>query len=230
MKKIFVIIFLVLSSCSPIATEMPSDASILTDSGCNLPCWYGINIGSTTKDELLKILANTSFVNRDSITITKSINKLFDERVHFTMGRGPKSLKVDSRDTVIQNYLYSGDIAIRNNKVVQIILAGELGITFQRLVDIFGEPSYLIPFPTTGGHIWVESINPSQGLDFGFRAEDHNSELTPDTPISQIMLFDTKLYDEMKQHKLFFYSLYTTSIEKYGWKGFGRLDLYLRNE
>ena len=91
MKKILIIISLALASCSPLAakTPVPTPTSILTSSDCNLPCWHGITIATTTKQELLAILGGMSIVNQDSITVTKSVGDLFEERVTFTMGEGP---------------------------------------------------------------------------------------------------------------------------------------------
>lgn len=227
MKRMFATILLLLISCSPIATKIPTDNPVFANSGCTLPCWYGIQIGSTTKQELLDILSTILIVNQDSVTVTQSINSIFDERIYFTMGKGPKRLALDNGDTVSQDYLWSGDIAILNGKAVQIILNGDLGITFQQLIDIFGEPDYVIPSYTPGWHIWVEAINPSKGLDFGYRAGDLHSELAPDTPVDQIKLFDAKLYDDMVQNKMFFYLLSgSANIEEYGWKGYGSIDTY----
>ena len=124
-----------------------------------------------------------------------------------------------------------GDVALLNDKVEKLVLNGDLGITFQQVIDLFGEPGYVIPSYTPGGHVWVEAINPSRGLDFGYRADDLQAEITPNTPIAQIKLFDAGLYDQMIDHKLFVYLLAGIGdIERFAWQGYGTISMYWHNE
>ncbi|SRR6266498_5760093 len=231
MKKILIIILLGLASCSLMTTKTPVATSILTNSDCNLPCWHGITIGRTTKQELLDILGSLAIVNQHSITVIKSADTLFDERVNFTMGEDATYFKLDNGGSVKQDYLWLGDVALLNDKVEQIVLTGDVGLSFQQGIDIFGEPNYLLPSYTPGMHIWVEALNPSKGLDFGYRADDLDSEITANTPIRQIKLFDAELYDQMVDNKMFQYLLSRSGdIERYAWKGYGKIRMYWHTE
>ncbi|HLO34121.1 MAG TPA: hypothetical protein VK249_33560 [Anaerolineales bacterium] len=227
MKTLLVIILLVLTACSPIPTTKPGEHSILADSNCTLPCWHGITPGSTTKQELLQVLSGLPLVNQDSITVTRSVNEAFDEYVEFTMGEGPVYLKQDQGAPLKQDYVWSGTAALRNDRVLEIDLRGDLGLTFGGLVDRFGEPTYLIPSPTPGLHIWVEALDPSKGLDFGYRADDEDSEITPGTPITGILLFDPASYQELTAHQTFLYQAHgPRQIEAQLWKGYGKIRMY----
>jgi len=117
------------------------------------------------------------------------------------------------------------------DKVEWIILTGDLGMSFQQVIDIFGEPGYVIPSYTPGGHVWVEAINPSRGVDFGYRADDLQAEITSNTPIEQIKLFDTRLYDQMIDTRQFRYLLaHSGDIERFAWKGYGTISMYWHKE
>jgi hypothetical protein len=223
MKRLLNIVLLVLTSCSFLITKSPDKNSVFAESSCSLPCWYEIAVGKTTKQELLSILNNISIVNQDSITVSES-DTIFNERVFFTMGKGPQFFKLDDGGTVKTDYLWSGNIDILNNKVARIDFAGDLGLTIQQVVNIFGVPSYAIPFYTHGGHIRVELINPTQGVEFGYRADGFASELTPDIKIDLLTIFDATLYNELLQNNMFMFG--SNDQETYTWKGFGNLSIY----
>ncbi len=227
MKKVFLTILLALTSCSLVSTHQPASYSIFANSSCDLPCWYGIAIGKTTKQELLGILQGISFVNQDSITVIESTS-FFDEWVYFSMGKGPKILEVEGGGTVQQDYLWAGEVYLLNGKVSQIILGGDLGLTIQQVVDAFGTPSYAIPSFTPGGHVWVSILFPAKGVDIGYRVDDVDAEITPDTKISRLKLFDISLFDEMIQNQMFMFSsmVVPDEIINFGWKGYGSLSLY----
>jgi len=224
MKRIIVALVLVLTSCSfGQFNKAPAGNSIFANSTCALPCWYGISIGKTTKQELLDILQSIPFVNRDSIAVIESTG-VFKERVYFTMERHPSLIYAQKSDSV----LGVGNIFVLNNKVSQIIFQGDLGLNIQQVVDIFGTPGYAIPFTASGGYIWVEFLSPAQGVDFGYGTNDPGSEITPATNISQLTLFDSILFDEMIQNNEFTFSLTRdpNDLEKYIWEGYGSINMY----
>jgi hypothetical protein len=43
------------------------DRSILTDEPCQAPCWYGLELGSSGRDEIKNTLDKLSFINPDTI-------------------------------------------------------------------------------------------------------------------------------------------------------------------
>lgn len=228
MKRICIIVLFVLSSCSTTITEIPAGSSIIQNSICALPCWHGIVIGKTTKKELLDTLSSISIVNQGSITVIAS-DSYFDERVIFTMGKGSKVLEIDDGDTVKMDYQWRGEIAILNDKVERIWLAGDLGLTVQQLVNIFGLPTYAIPSFESGNYIWIKLITPAQGIAFDFRADSIDSELTPDTKIEILDIFNPNLYDEMVNSAQFKFAITQSAedMERYAWKGYEKINVYL---
>lgn len=66
-----------LSSLLGLATPTPTpaptldayliDRSILTDEPCPAPCWYGLEVGKSGRDEIKKTLETLSFINPDTI-------------------------------------------------------------------------------------------------------------------------------------------------------------------
>ncbi|MBV6396872.1 MAG: hypothetical protein HFACDABA_02474 [Anaerolineales bacterium] len=228
MKRIFLTMLLLLISCTTEDTLSPVDNPIFTESSCALPCWYGITVGKTTREELFDVLDGMSLVNQDSITLTESV-VLYDEHVYFTMGKGTKFLEVEGSDPVSQDYLWTGQIDILNGKVMRLVLSGGLGLTMQDVVDIFGTPSYVIPYFTRGGsNIEVELISPTRGVDFSCRLADLESELTPDTKIGVLTIFEAELYSDMVENKQFMFAIIRApnDLEKYAWKGYGKIVDY----
>ena len=77
-----VMLVLLLSGCqfsslvglaTPTATPAPTleaylmDRSILTDEPCPAPCWYGLELGKSGRDEIINTLKTLSFINPDTI-------------------------------------------------------------------------------------------------------------------------------------------------------------------
>lgn len=236
MKKLLIVIMLALSSCSLAPTQMtvtqtpkpqlPPENSIFAESNCVMPCWYGIVIGKTTKQELLNILKSVPVVYQDSITVTDS-DTFFDEWVFFKVGKGSRIFNVEG-GVVKLDYLGTGQIEILNDKVSLIMFSGDLDLTIQQVVDIFGEPDYAIPFYAPGRDIQVELLSPVRGIDYSYSTNDLDSKLAPGTEVSEIIMFDTSIYDEMIENKQFSFSPFVeqNDLEKYAWKGYGNLSMY----
>lgn len=230
---------LILASCSHLSTKAPKETSPFSNSTCNLPCWYGITVGKTTKQEALDILQGADLVNPESIKIVQPPpSYFFDETVRFTLGKGPRFLKARSDvsddettkepTTIRIDYDWGGQISILDGKVSRIWFSGDLGLTIQQVIDMFGNPGYAIPFTSPGGFVQVELLNPTQGVDFGYGTEDPDSEITPETKISNLIIFDPTLYNEMLKNSNFEFLQWRDSadMDKYEWKGYGKIDMY----
>lgn len=238
MKKLLsAIMMFALVSCSYANTKSPKETSPFENSTCRLPCWYGMTVGKTTKQEALDILQSVGLVNPDSIEIVEAEPKyIFDEIVYFTLGKGPRFLKAGSdisddeftrEPTIIRiDYDWGGEISILDGKVSKMEFSGDLGLTIQQVIDIFGDPSYAISLTSPGGFPEVEFLNPAQGVDFGYGTEDYESEITPETKISDLILFDPTLYNEMLENYQFAFGQRSEEMDKYEWKGFGKIDMY----
>jgi hypothetical protein len=228
MKRIFLMVMFFLVSCTSTITKTPTESSIIEESRCVLPCWHGIVIGKTTKQEFLEILSNLPIVNQGTITIIDS-KAYFDERVTFTMGTGQIIHGADNGGDVKMDHQWRGEVAILNDKVERIWLAGDLGLTLQQMFDIFGPPTYAIPSFESGGYIWIKLITPAQGVALDFRAESIESELTPDTKIEILDIFNPDLYDEMVNNAQFKFAIANSveDMEHFAWNGYGKITKYL---
>jgi hypothetical protein len=219
MKKIFggliVCLILMSSGCRTPTT------SILA-SECQAPCWNGIVPGVTTKEDLLHILPSISAIDPKSIVIVS-----------------PNPLSIYS-DLVVSKAL-TGEkitIALTDDKVISIIISGDLNMSFGEAIEKYGEPEYIIVFGTIGrGFLWsdaihtiVHAINPSKGVMFGYDASEAGkkwqSEISPGVKLDNVYYFDPKDFDRLADAKAF--SAGNANAEEtkgamVPWSGYGKI-------
>lgn len=214
MKKIILLIFFFIAACGKSADEI----SILDKSSCKLPCWNDIVAGQTTEDELLEILENLPDVDQASIRITNQAWNIFDNQIYFSFRQGW---------TISQRPKLRGEISIINNTVSDLIVCGEINTTMGRLVEEVGEPEHIISGNNVGGGRTVILIDSQKGIDYSYTTELNNLQITPDTQIDCIKVFDPSLYEIMLEAGFFSngdYNAEETMKVWYPWDGYGNLD------
>src|SRR5512138_106425 len=154
MKKILstIAVIVVLGSCTP-RTSVPS---IFSDKSCGTPCWNNIVVGQTDKQEFLNIISALPVVDQDSVII-RSLDSggLFDEEAIFEVYR----IQEDESTLVRMAARFS------QGKIVLLSFQGKLGLTFQELVDTFGEPNFVSSLWTFDGGINIHVINSIHGVE-----------------------------------------------------------------
>jgi len=98
MRKLFllsVFFFMIMSGCSLIRNDIQyqqvsldhplADQSFLSDEPCEYPCWYGVELGKTTKEDTIIILQGLDFVEDESIS-TKWEDRVAYDCVYETPG------------------------------------------------------------------------------------------------------------------------------------------------
>jgi hypothetical protein len=213
MKKMILLFLLFAAACGP-STESPS---ILDRSSCDLPCWNGIIVGKTTEEDALKIIKNLPDVNRESIRQQKSI-PVFENWIRFSFGyRHPLSGRSKLR----------GDIFTTHGIVSDLTICGDIKTSIGRLVEAIGEPEHLISGNIIPGGRSVTLIDSQDGISYGYTTDLDHLEITRDTPLDCIDIFDVSFYDEMLEAGLFSgggYDAAETQRAWYAWDRYGNLD------
>jgi len=214
MKKLVLLICLFIVACGKSSDEM----SVLDKSSCKLPCWNGVVAGQTTEDDLLKILANLPDVDPETIRTTNQAWNIFDDQFYFSFRRSW---------ALNQSPKLRGEGSIKNNTVSDLILCGGINTSISELVEQIGEPEYIISGNNFYGGRTVILTHPSKGVSYWYTTELDRFEITPDTQIGCLGIFDPLLYEEMLEAKFFsagYYNAEETLKVQYLWDGYGNLD------
>jgi len=105
------------------------DRSWLTGKPCEAPCWYGLELGITTKDEALAIMDTLSFID------PKSIHEL--DVYWFDSTARKLSFYCTKPHAICTSMIFV------NNTLVYILLTPNYPITFGEVVEKIGEPDFI---------------------------------------------------------------------------------------
>ena len=214
MKRLFLLILLFTVACKTTSQNL----SVLEKSSCNLPCWNGVVAGQTTKDDLLQILEKLPDINPETIRTTNQAWNMFDDQVYFSFHQGW---------TFSQRPKLRGEAYIINNRVSELTLCGEINTTMGTVVEAVGEPEHIISGNNFYGGRTVILISSQKGISYSYTTELDNLEISPDTSIDCIDIFDPSLYETMLDAKFFsngYYNAEETRKVWYPWDGYGNLD------
>lgn len=216
MKKLFSILMILFLITSCVSKE--NDISILEKSNCKFPCWNGIIVGETTEDTLLGILSGLPMINQSSIKYNKQPKGLFDNQILFSFNQNW---------SLWQNPNLQGDVDIKDNIVATLVFCGKINTTVNQLVELFGEPEYIISGNAIGGGRTVILIDSKNGISYWFTADLRKLEILPTTEVGCIHLFDLSFYEKMLDVGFFsagYYNAEETMRVWYEWDGYGNLD------
>jgi hypothetical protein len=153
------------------------------DEACAPPCWQGLIPGAATQTDVLAVLRETSFVNKDSITYEEPSANMAG--VINWSNTGPQSLSVPAQATFNDDKL-----------LTSIRFSGDLEHPLESLgtiVETFGEPDY---YSVASSHDfsckWSRLIWLDAGLEihtYAEESEENGPRLTEDTAVSSIGYF-----------------------------------------
>jgi hypothetical protein len=144
------IVLLTLAGCStnsdlPVVNPNLIDRSFLTDQPCQSPCWYGLQPGVSTEDEVFATVRNLTFVKQDQI-LTSSYK--FDRNLPGFLTtlyykEADKSIKDESGPSL-------GNFIISDHTLVQIELWPYFKLSFKQAAEKLGDPDYFAIVPQYG--------------------------------------------------------------------------------
>lgn len=210
---LLILLFVVACSQTPATTD-----SILDISSCDLPCWNNITPGYTTGQDAVDILSGLSVIDRSSILVRDVPWNGFDSRIFYEINRPYRSWGKDSHS----------EILILNDLVVMMDLCGDLHITIDEIIEKTGNPKHVITLGIIHGSTIVMLVNPKIGISYWYDmkdvSEEIRSQISPESEISCISLFDPKLYEMMLDASLFsmgHLDANETLKVAYPWDGYG---------
>jgi hypothetical protein len=209
MKKLIIILLLFIPSCY----YSNYGERTLYQSTCQSPCWNGITPGSTTEQEMLKIVKALPEVNQKTFYENIKPTSVSDKEFLFYLY--PSLFKQDSGQIVMR-------IFIKDNVVVSMSFEGNLNLSLDDVFRKFGEPTEVITSFASGDVIGLSAniLNKATGyrvfVDKRFEEDDL---LKPEIKIGSIEFFQPNSFIGYK---------HTGFVQKYQtiypWRGFG--DIY----
>jgi hypothetical protein len=202
----------IISGYSTMQMRSPALPEILTSSDCEPPCWYSIAPGVTTKEEVISLLPQLSFVEMKSIymgsvSIGAKLNRSIDASeisIHFDEEEVVKSIMVNPR-----NRFFLRDIT-----------------------SFYGEPDYAIAVqgPSFRYGFRVHLIYFEKGITVGsarrpFDSTARQAEIKENYQGNVVHFFNPLLLNEVFTD--FTISNYSKELFRSGlreWQGFGEIE------
>ncbi len=131
--------FLPISGCS----EKNVDRSFITQMPCASPCWYGLELDKSSKEEVISVLQTLPFVMKDSITVSD---------ISYMYGNDSYAIHYDCSFTVKNHRCGTLEIVNGTLKSNWYQLGYELEIS--EIVDLIGPPDFVqfrTPIAEIGG-------------------------------------------------------------------------------
>ncbi len=179
-KFFFLIVLIFLSACG----GKSQGANSIDNSPCDVPCWQKITPGVTKAENISALLKSNPYIDENKVERLSKWNK-YDESYKF----------------VFKDKKAEGEIYVINNLVDSIWIIGDLDITVEHLLKLYGEPEKIIVSSTMlsglfGGDVIVLEIYLvylEKGVAFSF----YNSNLDLIT-IKPIALINNAIFSEPK--------------------------------
>lgn len=168
--------------------EISIDKSLIEQKPCGPPCWYNIELHTSTKDDVLKKLVELPFIDKDNI---------HQLDVSDQYGKNAIEISFDCKHKVEKDKC--GRLLLINGNVEAISYHLGYEINIQELIKYYGKPDfiqYTYPMNEAGGcsltAVW-EQKNLQVNYGDRFRIEpceqlDKNGKIKPDLLFSYVTL------------------------------------------
>jgi hypothetical protein len=126
-------------------------STFLNNNNCNPPCWYGIELGETSREQTIKLLKGIDEVDKGSIQLNSGDGVYWDSGISW-----------DFSD-VSEN---SGEVYFHDDKAIFIHLYSGRGIPISEYIKELGQPKEARILKTIGDGVYVTAdINfPKYGI------------------------------------------------------------------
>ena len=208
---------LLLGACE---NEVPNRTSTVVLNPSSPPCWYQICPGTTTKDEAMSILSTIPEIKQNSIL----------DRYHENAQSFVSWLFIPEVAEGEARFYYWGNTISHFNFYTQSTLS------FAEAIDIFGEPTYVLPFSGCADSRWlyIALIYPDDGVYLVYfqspwrRGEA--AELNPQQAVRGLLFYDPARFEYLITHvegaNWNFYSYDDILSILQPWEGFGEMWVF----
>jgi hypothetical protein len=119
-------------SAEIVVADTSIDRSFLEREPCAPPCWYGLELGKSTEEDVYDVLKKIPFVKQDSI-LQKGTG----------WGNNDSATVISYKCTYKKN-ASCGRIYVKKDKVIEISTSVNYDLPLSLVIDEIGEPDYLI--------------------------------------------------------------------------------------
>jgi hypothetical protein len=185
----------------------------MLNSKCDLPCWYGITVGETQKDEAIQVISGFS-------------------KVHYNISNNYSDKYFGTIDSVyfrlypLITYLptIDGDVYFKENETVYLSFGGNVGLKVNQVIEKFGEPEFVYVDPIYVRYQRAYIFYPEDGIIFtigklyNFHNIEENSKIMGIHIIKpenfQLFVENSGIYPKEEQYGPLFVP----------WSGYGELE------
>ncbi len=121
------------TSCSEAMDESIVDRSFLTEQPCSPPCWYGLELGKSTEEDMYTTLKSLPFVDQTTI-VERGATWQSDENA--------RSITFDCLHPW-HGSKWCGDATFSADKLTMLWLSVNYDLTFETVVQRLGTPDYI---------------------------------------------------------------------------------------
>lgn len=207
---LFIVIGGLLASCNP----RPS--TVLRDTSCDPPCWYGIIPGKSAKDDVKLLLQKIPDVDPNSIEDTAITTGGIYDHIKWRSDSGDGD--------------FSGVIYFRDGIVASIGIGPKKGaINLEDAIEKFGEPEFTYAYKETGeiDRMVIFLLYPTNGYMLLYNSGQFRSgsdSIEPTHSIEYVDYMDPKLFYELVTSHPFIgisQDLATLQLNMRPWEGYG---------
>jgi hypothetical protein len=191
-------------------------SALLSDEKCAPPCWNGINPGETKTWDAIEILLNTPNVT--------SVHEIGSERERAIQWLFHHPIKESG------GYLYPVD-----SLVVAMSFQTYDSFSLTEVFDLLGEPNeFWLRYKKSEYRQWIEVVfvYPMEGyvvradVDLPVNVDMAIIEITPDSPVTRVIYFDSDFYQQLIDSRVFFREDRDTIEERLQlWNGYGEVGI-----
>jgi len=128
----------------PITEGESVDLDLFSDDICQVPCWYGLELGKSTKTDALAILPTIPFLNTDTIEEDETYYQILPGGETVTATGVHADCNTPDRHCVALIYV--------EDRLVAMLFFLDNSLTIRTLVDHFGPPDFITGHPQVDGN------------------------------------------------------------------------------
>jgi hypothetical protein len=179
-----IFVVLIISACGQ---SKPTPQDFITKPICQIPCWENITPGISTRSDVEAKVQNSS---------VESINEIiFQERENIR--NSPEVLFYQQKPNSSEQSLL-GEIIIKDDKVMLIGMSGDLGLTIEEAIALYGTPDEIVYTIENGDKIQAKVclLFHSNGLILSYLSDINEIKLDPNQYLNGMYLYDVKLFPQ----------------------------------
>ncbi len=178
-------LFSALAAC--ITNNRIEPSQILSDQICEPPCWEYVEPGVTSKQEIIRLLNESSKIEEGTLSVKGENWNSFSDVISFNLTSGELT-----------------EIYLLADKASMISFSSDDGIiSFGEAIENFGEPEYVLQINVYSdiSSTYIFAMEPSKGIRFGYDKKDISrawrDELRSDFMVTKLDFFDPSEYDTL---------------------------------